>query len=90
MSSSTPLPREGSLGGAGFRQEIPVAVNLPGSVGQIYSGAHQGLSQSGNGYEKEIRLFTLGDWLKGIYRRWQKEYEQLLSRIAGDPTGKIL
>ncbi len=38
------------------------------------------------GYGKEIRLFTLGDWLKGIYRRWQKEYEQLLSRIAAKKT----
>lgn len=34
------------------------------------------------GYGKEIRLFTLGGWITGIYRSYQKEYEQLIARIS--------
>lgn len=34
------------------------------------------------GYGKEIRLFDMKQWVMGIYRRYQREQELLLGRIA--------
>lgn len=35
------------------------------------------------GYGKEVRLFGIKDWLIGIYRQYQRQYELFLKRIAG-------
>lgn len=35
------------------------------------------------GYGKEVRLFAIKDWIVGIYRQYQHQYEMLLKRIAG-------
>ncbi|MCI9337336.1 MAG: ABC transporter ATP-binding protein [Lachnospiraceae bacterium] len=35
------------------------------------------------GYGKEVRLFTIKDWIIGIYRQYQHQYEMFLKRIAG-------
>lgn len=35
------------------------------------------------GYGKEVRLFGIKDWIIGIYRQYQRQYELFLRRIAG-------
>ncbi|WP_251209779.1 ABC transporter ATP-binding protein [Acetatifactor aquisgranensis] len=34
------------------------------------------------GYGKEVRLFAIKDWIIGIYRQYQHQYEMFLKRIA--------
>ncbi len=34
-------------------------------------------------YGKEVRLFGIKDWILGIYRQYQHQYEMFLERIAG-------
>lgn len=34
-------------------------------------------------YGKEVRLFAIKDWIVGIYRQYQQQYEMFLKRIAG-------
>ncbi len=35
------------------------------------------------GYGKEVRLFGIKDWIIGIYRQYQRQYELFLRRVAG-------
>lgn len=35
------------------------------------------------GYGKEVRLFGIRDWVIGIYRQYQRQYEMFLNRVAG-------
>lgn len=42
------------------------------------------------GYGKEVRLFAIRDWIIGIYRQYQHQYEIFLRRIAGKKKAAVM